>query len=633
MSKRITACILMITILAFQIAGCQEADPSSSGSDVSDASATDTSAESSTDNTESEPELRWDLSMTPEEICAELTLEQKASQMVQGQLVSLDNNEMASDCYGSVFSTRSNVPATTYDRWINVVRGYQRSALQSDAGIPYIYGNDSVHGVNTAGNSILFPHNINIGAANDPELTYEYGKLVASDMLHTGMIWNFAPCIATSQDPRWGRTYESMSSDIGRTCELAEQFVRGQVDSGVVVCAKHFFGDGNVSWGTGEASGGINRMIDRGDATLTEEQIVAQFELYNRLIEAGAQTIMISHSAVNGLKMHENKGLIMRFREEYGFDGMIVSDYNSIHNCSGDTLYDNVVLAVNAGIDMLMEPDDFEECRDYIVEAVGNGDIPEERVNEAVVRIIRMKMDAGLFEDPMLELVTPEYDWYSDYGREVARTLAAESLVPIKAGEHLTIAEGTRVFVTGPAAVDTGVLAGGWTYTWLGESDTEDGTVFVPYAKTILKALQDAAEEKGFTVVTDPEQIDTCDMVLLCLGEIPYAEWEGDTQDLSIVGDMALSGNRDAIDFAMESDLPTTTLLVCGRNVIIDGFIDQWDSVIMCYLPGSEGGSAIADVLTGDAEFKGTLPMPYYSSVSQIGTGECWLDVGYSAVN
>ena len=631
MSKRITATILMIAILAFQIAGCQEAEPSGSVSDTSETSGTETSATETEE--EGDPVLKWDPSMSPEEICDALTLEQKASQMVQGQLVSLSQNEMGSDCYGSVFSTRSNVPATTYDKWINIVRAYQREALQSDAGIPYIYGNDSVHGVNTAGNSILYPHNINIGAANDPELTYEYGKLVASDMIHTGMIWNFAPCIATSQDPRWGRTYESMSSEIDRTAALATEFVRGQVDSGVVVCAKHFFGDGNVSWGTGEASDGVNRLIDRGDAILTEEQIVAQFELYHQLIEAGAQTIMISHSAVNGIKMHENANLILRFRDEYDFDGMIVSDYNSIHNCSGDSLYENVVLAINAGIDMLMEPDDYEECRDYIVQAVGNGDITEDRVNEAVTRIIRMKMDAGLFDDPMLTSLTPEYDWYSDYGRQVARTLAAESLVPIKAGANLTISEGMRVFVTGPAAIDTGVLAGGWTYTWLGESDTEENITFVPYAKTILKALQDASEEKGFTVVTDPEQIDTCDMVLLCLGEVPYSEWEGDTEDLSIVGQRALSGNRDAIEFAMESDLPTTTLLVCGRNVIIDGFIDHWDSVIMCYLPGSEGGSAIADVLTGDAEFKGTLPMPYYSSVSQIGTGECWLDVGYSAVN
>ena len=632
MNKRIAALFLVFSMLVFPLAGCQEADPSSSGSE-SNVTGDITTDETGGTEPGEEPVLRWDPSMTPEEICAQLTLEQKASQMVQGQLISLSTNDMGDNCYGSVFSTRSNVPATNYDNWMNVVRGYQRQALQSDAGIPYIYGNDSVHGVNTAGNSILYPHNINIGAANDPELTYEYGKLVASDMLHTGMIWNFAPCIATSQDPRWGRTYESISSEIDRTAALATEYVRGQIDGGVVVCAKHFFADGNVAWGTGEASEGINRMIDRGNAILTEEQIVSLFELYHQLVEAGAQTIMISHSAVNGIKMHENEELIMRFRDEYDFDGMIVSDYNSIHNCSGDSLYDNVVLAINAGIDMLMEPDAFEDCRDYIVQAVGNGDITEDRVNEAVTRIIRMKMDAGLFDDPMLENITPEYEWYSDYGRQVARTLAAESLVPIKAGEYLTIPEGTRVFVTGPAAIDTGVLAGGWTYTWLGMSDTEENTTFVPYAKTILKALQDASEEKGFTVVTDPEQIDTCDMVLLCLGEVPYSEWEGDTEDLSIVGQRALSGNREASEFAMESDLPTTTLLVCGRNVIIDGFIDNWDSVIMCYLPGSEGGSAIADVLTGDAEFRGTLPMPYYSSVSQIGTGECWLDVGYSAVN
>ncbi|MBP5261688.1 MAG: glycoside hydrolase family 3 C-terminal domain-containing protein, partial [Clostridiales bacterium] len=267
-----------------------------------------------------------------------------------------------------------------------------------------------------------------------------------------------------------------------------------------------------------------------------------------------------------------------------------------------------------------------------IVEAVGNGDITQERVDDAVLRILRVKIDAGLFDDPMLEDLDPSYDWYSDHGREVARTLACESFVPLKVGNNMTIPEGARVFVCGPAADDTGVLCGGWTITWTGYSDAEEGMEWVPYARSILESLQDVADEKGFTIVTDPEDIYSCDMVLLCLGEIPYAEWTGDTEDLSITGALAQSGNHDAINFAASTGLPTTTLLVCGRNVIISDYIDLWDSVIMCYLPGSEGGRAIADVLTGEAECGGTLPMPYYSSVEQIGTGECWHDVGWSAL-
>lgn len=587
----------------------------------------------STDVSESSALPSWDEGITAEEVLASLTLEQKASQMVQAQLRSLSNTEMEENCYSSMFSTKDEHPAVAADNWMNRIRNYQRAALASEAGIPFIYGQDSVHGVNTAGNAIIYPHNINIGAANDPELTYEYGRLVGSDMKHTGMIWNFGPVVTDSQDPRWGRTYESLSSDLSRLTPLASAYIRGQLDEGVISCPKHFFAEGSVVFGTGEVSDGTTRLIDRGDSRITDEARINELlDVYRQMIETGAQTIMISHASLNGVKMHENGQYIMKLKDDFGFEGFIVSDYNSLHNCSGGSLYDNVVLAVNAGIDMLMEPDDFEECRDIIVEAVGNGDITQERVDDAVLRILRVKIDAGLFDDPMLEDLDPSYDWYSDHGREVARTLACESFVPLKVGNNMTIPEGARVFVCGPAADDTGVLCGGWTITWTGYSDAEEGMEWVPYARSILESLQDVADEKGFTIVTDPEDIYSCDMVLLCLGEIPYAEWTGDTEDLSITGALAQSGNHDAINFAASTGLPTTTLLVCGRNVIISDYIDLWDSVIMCYLPGSEGGRAIADVLTGEAECGGTLPMPYYSSVEQIGTGECWHDVGWSAL-
>ena len=620
-----------MAVAAFPFAGCKgtydETDASSQDTVVSETSGTD---ETTTAPEEAEP--RWSADSTAEEILAGLTLEQKASQMVQGQLRSLSFDAMRQNCYSSLFSTNDEWPAVTYDGWITRIRTYQRNALASEAGVPFVYGQDSVHGVNTAGNSIIYPHNINIGAANDPELTYEYGKLVGSDMKHTGMIWNFGPVVTDSQDPRWGRTYESFSSDLSRLTPLAEAYIRGQVDEGVISCPKHFFAEGHVVFGTGEVSGGTSRLIDRGDSLIFDQDTIDELlGVYRQMIEAGAQTIMISHASLNGVKMHENGDYIMMLKDDFGFEGFIVSDYNSLHNCSGDGLYENVVLAVNAGIDMLMEPDDFELCRDIIVTAVGNGDISQERVDDAVLRILRVKINAGLLEDPVLEDTNPSYEWNSEHGREVARTLACESFVPLKIGSHMTIPEGARVFVAGPAADDTGVLCGGWTITWTGYSDSEDNVEWVGYARSILESLQDVAAERNFTVVTDPSQVGTCDMMILCLGEIPYAEWTGDTEDLSITGELALSGNESAIEFARSSGIPVTTLLICGRNVIINNYIDSWDSVIMCYLPGTEGGHAIADVLTGQAECGGTLPMPYYSSVDQIGTGECWHDVGWSA--
>ncbi|MBR6849467.1 MAG: glycoside hydrolase family 3 C-terminal domain-containing protein [Lachnospiraceae bacterium] len=198
----------------------------------------------------------------------------------------------------------------------------------------------------------------------------------------------------------------------------------------------------------------------------------------------------------------------------------------------------------------------------------------------------------------------------------------------------MKLEEGKKVFVMGPAANDSGALCGGWTYIWQGLSDAEnDGEHWCKEGPTILEALQANQAEGGYEIITDKERIDECDMILLCVGEIPYAEWVGDTEDLKIDGELGLDGNKAAIEWARDSGKPTLTLIVAGRNVIIDEYVENWNEVIMCYLPGSEGGNAVVDILTGAVEFNGRLPMPYYSSVSQIGSeeGECWLPAGYSA--
>ena len=341
---------------------------------------------------------------------------------------------------------------------------------------------------------------------------------------------------------------------------------------------------------------------------------------------------MIAHSSLWGTKMHENAEYLKILKDDFGFEGFILSDWDSIEKCSGANVKENVILCINAGIDMLMEADHYEECRQYIIEAVNEGKISQERVDDAVRRIIQVKMDAGLFDDPFMENFTPDHEFGSDESHQLARQLAAKSFVPLKAGKHLTIEPGMKVFVTGPAATDTGVLCGGWTYIWQGISDKDAGQRILPDDPTILDALEAAGTEKGFEVITDPDRISECDMVVLCVGERPYAEWEGDTEDLSIIGDMALSGNKKAIEEAAASGKPTLTLVVAGRNVLPGEYLDNWDSCIMCYLPGSEGGNAVADVLTGEVPLTGTLPMPYYSSIDQIGTGKCWHEAGWNAL-
>ena len=564
-------------------------------------------------------------SMTPEEICASLTLEQKAAQMIQPVLEKTHPTEMKTNDYGSVIARIDNWPMPGVGAWRETVKSYQDYAHQSSAKIPYIYGNDSVHGVNFASGCVIFPHNINVGAANDPALTEEYGKLVGSDIVQTRMILNFAPCVATANDPRWGRTYESYSSDSKIVTYLAVAYTKGLLSQGVIVCPKHFFGDGLTAYGTGEST-----PLDRGDAKISEDQIKEQISIYQALIDEGVQVIMLSHSALNGTKMHENEKYISMLKNDMGFKGIVLSDWDAVMHCSGASYRENVILGVNAGIDMLMTDTDHADAMKFIINGVKDGKISEDRINDAVTRIIRVKKEAGLFEDPYLEKVNPEFEFGSTKSHEVARKLAAESFVALKTGKKMYIEPGMKVFVTGPAADDTGVLCGGWTYFWQGVSDKEyfgSTDTHVTQGNSIVDALKEA----GVEVVTDKSQIGSCDMVLLCIGEKPYAEWEGDTDNLSLTGTMGLPGNADAIKFAADSGLPTVTLIVAGRNVMISDYIDKWDSCIMLYLPGSEGGNAVADVLMKKAELKGTLPMPYYSSVDQIGTGKCWKDVGWNA--
>ena len=254
-----------------------------------------------------------------------------------------------------------------------------------------------------------------------------------------------------------------------------------------------------------------------------------------------------------------------------------------------------------------------------------------DRVNDAVTRILTVKKEMKVLEDPMMEKVTSEVDKVgSKQYRDLAKTLVEKSMVLLKNDNKLLpFKKGSKIFVTGPAANDVGVQCGGWTITWAGSTDAEHGdSKWIPEGTTILEGLQALASEFDLTIITDQKKASEADMTLLCLGEKPYAEWEGDSEDINITGALALEGNDDAIKFAKNLGLPTVTLLVAGRNVIFSDYMNQWDSIVMCYLPGSEG-DGVGNVLTGKSSFTGTLPMPYYSEVKDIRTDKVLFPVGY----
>ena len=571
-------------------------------------------------------------SMTPEEIVAQLTLEQKASQMVQPAIYMVYEDPediMKAEDFGSVLGELSGMEFTCQE-WQEFTNDLQKGAVNSKAGIPFIYGSDHAHGVNYCLNSVIFPHNIGIGAANDEELTYQMGQAVADEARLCHIPWNFFPVVTPSVDPRWGRTYECYSSDLDIISKLGTSYIKGYIDGGGTTCAKHFFAEGSAAYGTGEDSMNgnefVDRLIDRGDATLSDAEIEKLLKVYQDMIDAGTQTIMISHASLNGVKMHENKKYIIMLKEEMGFDGFIVSDWESIKNIPDKSYDEQVIAAINAGIDMLMEPNSFEEARDIIIDAVENGEISEERVNDAVTRIIKVKKDNGYFDDPMFENLTTKQKYVGSVEyRELAEKLVEESLVLLKnENDVLPIKSGSSVYIIGPASDDASVQCGGWTLDW-----AESFTKKILGVTTILEAFKTYAESYGITVITNPKEADKADVVVNVVGEQVYSEWNGDTEDMELCGKLGLEKNRKAFDEAKKLGKPTVTCIVAGRQVILDkSDYDSSDSVVMCYLPGSEG-KGVSDVLCGCADFKGKLPSPWYESVDQIGTDKCWLEKGY----
>ena len=553
--------------------------------------------------------------MSAEEITASLTLEQKAMQMVQPACYNTDLKEMKKNCYGSILSRNFYYNA---EQWRDYVDGFQKMAVDSEAGIPFIYGQDDVHGVNYALDTVIFPHNIGLGAADDEELMYQIGQITADEAKLCHMLWNFAPCIAQSVDPRWGRTYESYGSDLEMIERLSVAYTKGFQNGGIIACAKHFFADGNIAYGSGEG----DFLMDRGDASLNEEQIKELLAIYQAQIDAGVKTIMISHSSLNGIKMHENQQYISLLKKEMGFEGFIVSDWNSVQNTSGSSYYEQIVTAVNAGIDMLMEVDRYNEAASIIAKAVENGDIAEDRIDDAVRRILQVKKDVGIIEDPFgKKMETVQKETGSKEYREVAEKAVEESLVLIKnQNAILPLQKDTKIYLIGPAAEDDVAQCGGWTMDW-NQSELSD----IPGVTSISEGFKQKAQELGI-VLTD--QAEDADVIVLAVGEKAYAEWNGDAEDLDLCGEFGLPGNKEAIEEAKALGKPVVTCIKAGRNVFINDYMNDWDAVVMCYLPGSEG-QGIINVLCGKCDFKGKLPSPWYASVAQIETGNPWLEKGF----
>lgn len=557
-----------------------------------------------------------------------MTIEEKVGQMIQGERASVTPQDVTTYNLGSILNGGGSIPGDDIDDWYRMYVLYQLGAENSSAGIPIIFGTDSVHGNNNLINSTIFPHNIGLGAANDPELMRRIGEVVAIETRLTGISWTFAPAVSIAQDARWGRTYESYSENTNLVAGLTQSYIEGLQDAGLSATAKHYLADGGTTGGQ-----------DQGNVQLSEQEIRdLHLAPYYEAIEADVDTIMISYSSINGAKMHGSEYWIQTvLKDEMGFEGFIISDYNAIHQLPG-SYYDQVVNSVNAGIDMLMEPQDWKAAYDNILAGYNNGDITLDRINDAVRRILTVKYKRGLFTEDIFRY-QPELH-AADAHLEVAREAVRKSLVLLQNNnDSLPLTKDQTIAIIGPGADDFGLMFGGWTLGWQGANDPSTSTEagWAMYRKearatTIWDGFVEALVGESGTIVSDPAQ---ADVVIVVLAETPYAEYHGDDSSLDIInGRNAHPGNAAAIQAAQAAQAQgknVVGILLSGRPLLIDDILPHFDSFIAAWLPGSEGGNGIADVVFGDYDFTGKTPFVWYKDETQFGTNSN--SIGYNPLD
>jgi len=556
-------------------------------------------------------------------ILARMTLEEKVGQMMQPDQEHLkDVADVEKYFLGSLLSGGSSDPAAGngLDAWTDMYERYQSHALKTRLKIPLLYGVDAVHGHSNVIGAVIFPHNVGLGATRDPALVEEIARVTAKEVRATGIQWTFAPCVAVPRDIRWGRTYEGFSEDPELVATLGEAAVRGlqgddlQDPLSVLACAKHYVGDGGTVWGTGRRDENNPRWsvpLDQGDVRLSEAELRRiHLQGYPAAIEAGVATIMPSYSSWNGVKCSGSHRLLTEIlKEELGFEGFLISDYNAIDQLPGDYRSD-VKTSINAGMDMVMMTGQYPEFFTTLKSLVEDGEVPMSRIDDAVTRILRVKAAMGLLAEGAS--VEADRGLHESVGsaahRKVARRAVRQSLVLLKNdGKTLPIAKkAKRIHVAGTSANDLGNQCGGWTIDWQGQSGTPTvGT-------TILAALQQAARGAKVTYAADGSGAEGADVAVVVVGEKPYAEGMGDRKDLSLSDE-----DKATVARVKASGVPVVVVLFSGRPIILGEVLDQADAVVAAWLPGTEG-EGVADVLLGEYAPSGKLPFTWPRSMDQL---------------
>lgn len=552
-------------------------------------------------------------------LLSQMSVEQKVGQMIQAEVKSISPKDVAKFHIGSVLNGGGSWPTGEVDGplggWLALANLFYAESMSTEKGrlaIPILWGTDAVHGHNNVQGATIFPHNIGLGAGNNPGLVRDIGTITAREVAVTGIDWAFAPTVAVAQDIRWGRTYESYSSDPKIVAELSKELLLGlqghpalenfMSEQKVIATAKHFIGDGGTQSGT-----------DQGNTIISEKELFdTHGQGYVQTIGAGVQTVMASFNSWNGEKLHGNKYLLTDvLKEKMNFQGFVVGDWNG-HEQVEECTKVSCPAAINAGVDMIMVPNDWKPFLENTIKQVKSGEIPETRIDDAVRRILRVKFNAGMFDHgkPTNHALAGRASLIGHpQHRAIARQAVRESLVLLKNEGVLPLAANAKIIVAGSGADDPQMQSGGWTLTWQGRD--------VPVKQykgftTIKEGFEDALKASGGKLVKS--QSSQADAAIIVFGETPYAEMEGDLEtthfDLQSNPDFALMQEYKS------KGMPVIAVFLSGRPRGVDTVIDLADAFVVAWLPGSEG-AGLADVfLDNEHDFKGHLPFAWPNTES-----------------
>ena len=582
--------------------------------------------------------LSIDIESQIDEMLPKLTLEQKVGQVIQGDSDSVTPEEVKEYRLGSVLSGGNSAPGplpyAETKNWLEMADKYYNASIDNEGveiAIPIIWGIDAVHGHANLKGAIIFPHNIGLGAMNNPDLIEQIAGVTAHELTISGHDWTFAPTLAVPRDLRWGRSYEGFSEDPDIVQSYGGRIVIGlqgkfgsddfMSDGKVISSAKHFLADGATQNGA-----------DQGDALISEDELSKVHAAgYYSAIPAGVQTVMASFSSWQGRKLHGDKELLTNvLKGKMGFKGFVIGDWNGHGQVPGCKNTD-CAQSLNAGLDMYMAPDSWKGLYASTLQQVKNGTISMERLNDAVRRILRVKLASGIFEKGVPSSRTnagEENILGLPENRSIARQAVRESMVLLKNNNQvLPINASKTILVVGDGAASISKASGGWTLSWQGTGHDNDE---FPNGESILNGIEEVVSDAGGKVIFSPNGNSSleADVVIAIYGENPYAEFQGDRENLDFIPN-GFDVNKLAA--YKNKGIPVISVFLSGRPLWTNPEINNSDAFVAAWLPGSEGGG-ISDLLfrrDPSFDFTGKLSFSWPASAVVSEKNKALFKLGY----